>query len=140
MATAIPTPSTESTSPSRRASAGSDAAICQWTVVGAVHDRIDIAVIPHVDDGTSGDRQEQAHCQAEEIIPVHHRAAGAHVPGQAGGEQQAGLQRFGQRPIKTKFGKKSFQERLLEFIDRRDGLLYYFYSSIQLSLWISVHI
>jgi hypothetical protein len=49
---------------------------------------------------------------------MHNRAAGAHKPGQACGEQQSGLEGFGERPVETKFGEDSFQVLLLKVRDK----------------------
>ena len=57
----------------------------------AIHHGIEVAVVPHVQDGGSADRQEQTAGQVEKQRQVQ-VAMGAHVACYASSKQQTGLQ------------------------------------------------
>ena len=48
------------------------------TVVGAVHDLINIAVVPHVKYGAAADGEDEARNHADHGCPMGHRAARTH--------------------------------------------------------------
>ena len=65
----------------------------------ALHARVDVAVVGHVEHRAAADGQEQTAHQAEDRQPVPRGPDRAQVASDAGGEQQAGLKALDQRPV-----------------------------------------
>ena len=58
----------------------------------ALHLRVNVPVINHIEQRASADCQEQAPGQGQQCPPCDNRTARAHVPGQTGNQEESGLE------------------------------------------------